>query len=210
MAGVRVVWRRNQSRPETSGSTTPHRIGVGHGRTTGGGGGQQTIDIGGRREEPNTVTGATYTRFRVGYPRSGAKAPVRQQRSATGQFTDDNVGRRPAAGLRRRCRPRHEGRSGNHETDFSADVSGPARRALCRQKSGRSFDEHKFEPVVAGADRRRLTVCMRPVASGSILAPVASHGTQRRPTAAAAGSACARRRPHSASGRGVLTKDRDR
>ena len=77
-------------------SAAPHGIGAGYGRTTGGGGGQQRIEIVSRAGEgQHTATGATYARFRVGCPRYGAKGacpatpsghgPVPEQRLSTCQ-----------------------------------------------------------------------------------------------------------------------------
>ena len=150
-----------------------------HGR----GNGQQRIDVE-PAGEAKTASGATYARFRVG------SSPLRRQGACPttlaghGRSTNNDVAPRLFAGLGPRCRPRLEGRSRNDETRLSTDVSGPARRARCRQRPGRSFDEREFEPVVICADRRGR----RPptVASGSMLTPGAALGDHLRPAAAAA------------------------
>ena len=178
--------------PLTSGSTAPHRSARDgdeprEGERAAENGCRQPV---GRRKRPPAPR--THA-FASAVPRYGAKAPVRQRWPATGRSTNNDVDPRPFAGLGPRCRPRLEGRSRNDETHFSADVSGPARRARCRQRPGRSSDGREFEPVVICADRRGR----RPptVASGSMLTPGAALGDHLRPAAAAAASLRTRRPP---------------
>ncbi len=185
--------RLHETPPLTSGFDRASQIGARRRRNHGRGNGQQRIEgrqPGRRRKRPPAPR--THA-FASALPRYGAKAPVRQRWPATGRSTNNDVDPRLFAGLRPRCLPRLEGRSRNDETSLSADVSGPARRARCRQRPGRSFDEREFEPVVICADRRGRRVPT--VASGSMLTPGEALGDHLLPAAAAAASLRTRRPP---------------
>ena len=162
----------------------------------------EIIEIDSRAEFPKPTHRRHVHTLSRRLPRYGATAPVQQRRPATGRFTNNDVGRSPAAWARPRCRSRHERAISHYETNLSADGSGPARRTRCRHEPRRPFDECEFDPVVTRADRDGCTPRRQPLALGSALTPGASPGGRQRPAAAAPGSLRTRYRPHSAPAAG--------